>query len=343
MIRIQCKCGREMELIHPPEGGVVMCSGCLSEVSVPQKKEARIRVQTPAPARNLWITCKKCRNSFARPTRYVGRKMRCPVCAKGLRVSKKQLKGNQTTPLVKTQNPLRTVVMVGAFFLVPGVFALLVSFVGWVSDIFDREEASKKVEPTGYTSQREPVQKPRKPVSRSRKPETRPPTPTHSSSHAKGGYDHFRMKFDPSSLVRKIRSRQLSEREWEQLSAPTRVVHAKRQVVLTYPRNRGTHVLLVPCPKDKWHAKNGRVSEYPWVDHAGLRSRTWKGLPFMALCWSSKEAGASIHAVSRAPLIDARGEIILFPNDGILEDNQGHIRVKILELEQKPRRTSTHQ
>ena len=81
MIQIHCRCGREMELVHPPESGVVICSGCLAEVPVPGKL-ARRRVRTPVPRKEEWLTCRKCRNSFPWPTRYVGRMMRCPVCGK---------------------------------------------------------------------------------------------------------------------------------------------------------------------------------------------------------------------------------------------------------------------
>ena len=41
MLQITCKCGREMELIHPTQSGMVICSGCLAQVSVPEKGGAK--------------------------------------------------------------------------------------------------------------------------------------------------------------------------------------------------------------------------------------------------------------------------------------------------------------
>ena len=85
MLQVMCRCGREMQLVHPPESGVVICSGCLTEVSVPGKL-ARRRVRDPVPRNEEWLTCRKCRNSFPWPTRYVGRMTRCPVCGKQVRM-----------------------------------------------------------------------------------------------------------------------------------------------------------------------------------------------------------------------------------------------------------------
>ncbi|MDP6959727.1 MAG: hypothetical protein QF645_13055 [Planctomycetota bacterium] len=81
MLQITCKCGREMELIHPTQSGMVICSGCLTEVSVPGKGGRR-EMAIPVLPLEEWVTCRKCRNSFPGPTQFVGRMMRCPACGK---------------------------------------------------------------------------------------------------------------------------------------------------------------------------------------------------------------------------------------------------------------------
>ena len=81
MLQITCKCGREMELIHPTQSGMVICSGCLAQVSVPGKGGRR-EMPIPVLPSEEWVTCRKCRNSFPGPTQFVGRMMRCPVCGK---------------------------------------------------------------------------------------------------------------------------------------------------------------------------------------------------------------------------------------------------------------------
>ena len=55
----------------------------------------------------------------------------------------------------------------------------------------------------------------------------------------------------------------------------------------------------------------------------------------MALCYRIRETGP-LTPVYKKPFLKGKGELFLEPNDGILFDNTGEIRVKILTVKHRP-------
>lgn len=315
MIRIKCKCGREMELFQAPEGGTVMCSGCLSEVPVPRRE--RVRTQAQAPPEEVWVTCRKCRNSFARPTRYKGRRMRCPICAKRIRVLRRNIRESRMGQPSPTSKVPKLIVVLLVFILGPGLglSVILGLFVGG-SDGGRGKPKKDRHSPSGYARPPKRVSPPPKPVVHWT------PTKSHIMSEA------------IAILDLKIRNGRMGDVEWRRLGARIYTVRAKGEVVLDFPKDVTNRVLLVPYPADKWYSRRGNVSAFPGVDYRGQGAKIYRGIPFMALCWSRGEG--SVKAVSRVPLVETRGPLVLSANDRDFDDNRGHIRVKVMVIDPAP-------
>ncbi|MDP6959481.1 MAG: hypothetical protein QF645_11795 [Planctomycetota bacterium] len=314
MLQITCTCGRQMQLVHAPDSGVVLCSGCLSEVSVPRKKgRVRPRMETKSIPREVWVTCPRCRNSYSRSGQYAGRKTRCPVCAKKRRIPKRAVERSRVgRPRVEEKSAIKPLLF-GVGFVVLMIFCIIL-FTGSASPSPSSSPLVKRKrvripEPAGYLSKEVP------------------PSDTIPQ------YDPVRMRFDASPLIRKIKLGVMTSNDWERWSAPTHSVWSRGKLVLDFPRNKKTYILLLPCPDDVWHGNSGKSMESPWVGYQGQKFRTLRGLPLMSLCWSREYAPERLQAVYRVPLIEVSGPLTLFPNDRSWGDNRKSIRVKVVRVE----------
>ncbi len=301
-----------MQLIHAPDSGVVLCSGCLSEVSVPREKgRVRPRMETNSLPKEVWVTCRRCRNSYSCLSQYAGRKTRCPVCAKRRRIPKRAVEMSRVgRPRAEEKNFIKPLLFGAGLFIVMIFFITL--FNGSPAPSSPPLAKRKKVripEPAGYLSKEVPP------------------------SDTVPEYDPIRMRFDASPLIRKIRLGVMTSNDWERWSAPTHSAWSRGKLVLDFPRNQRTYILLLPCPDDVWHGKGGKSMEAPWVGYQGQKFRTLRGLPLMSLCWSREYAPERLQAVYRVPLIEVSGPLTLFPNDRTWGDNRKSIRVKVVSLE----------
>jgi hypothetical protein len=145
-------------------------------------------------------------------------------------------------------------------------------------------------------------------------------------------------KREANKIKREIQYGNLSPYRWEQLPGKIITVDATSRFTLTgIVLDTDKQYLIVPQPRVLWHNANGDQLKYRFVDYRGnlTQSYLYRNESLMALCYRIRETGP-LTPVYKKPFLKGQGELFLEPNDGILFDNKGEIRVKILTVKHRP-------
>ncbi len=135
-------------------------------------------------------------------------------------------------------------------------------------------------------------------------------------------------------LIRRIENGSLARKTWDNLEGTVVEISAGMETRTDFPVTKNRGILIVPHPGDRWHGKEGNTREYPWVGYAGQKNRLYRNMPIMSLCHrlSTANPAKSIIPVYQTPVVFGSGKLILMPNDGVMTDNQGKIRVKLVPI-----------
>jgi len=129
----------------------------------------------------------------------------------------------------------------------------------------------------------------------------------------------------------------ISPKEWNELNGKMALVSAM-PIIPTATGiifQEGDQYRLYPCPADTWNTAPARWKDVDYRGHIDQLERTAGGKPYMQLC--CRIGKSTLRAVEMGDTVSGTGPLCLMPSDfeggGVIGNNTGSIRVKIVKVE----------